>query len=653
MADLHPLSFTALVARLDRELQVDDGPLYSLPRRDLWTPAPGVDVSMRHMAGRAATPVGPASGPHTQMAQNIVLSFLAGARFMELKTVQVLDELEIPRPCIFAPNIGYNVEWSQELLVAQSAREYVAAWYLVHALQSDVGPGLWRGGAGETIFDISLGYDLPGIQTEKVASYIRTMKDCSALLEELREEIAGRFPRWADVDVPAQVSSSTTLSTFHGCPADQIEAIASHTLCDHGLHTVIKLNPTLLGYDTVREMLDGMGYTHVKLQREAFDKDLQWPQLMEMLPRLEQKAKERGLGFGVKFSNTLVCESPDPPFTNGGEMYLSGQPLHVLALTLADRFRKETGGRFDISFSAGVDPMNFAPLAACGLKPITTCSDLLKGQGYARLPRYLRNLEGEMKRLGASTLDEYVALRAREQAGRDVDDPAGENLSRLAAETRDDGRYTLAQNKKAPKKIGSQLHLLNCITCDKCLKVCPNMANVTLEVERGTWQPGRVTWTGTRYERSEGAALVVDQKHQIGNVVDLCNLCGQCDPWCPEDGGPYLEKPHLFLSKAAFEERADTPGFLRDDDGSLLWRRHDGTYRFAPTAGGRAVLTTPSGKLTLDGDVPVASEGEGDVDLTVAVTMRLLLDSLRHPARDLFIDRLDTVDRATLDRVDA
>lgn len=645
MADLHPLSFSALVARLDRELKADEGSLYSLPRRDIWTPVPGLDLSLAHMAGRAATPVGPASGPHTQMAQNIVLSFLAGARFMELKTVQVLDELEIPRPCIFVPNIGYNVEWSQELLVEQSAREYVAAWYLVHALTSELGPGLWPDGTGETIFDISLGYDLPGIQSEKVASYIRTMKDGSALLDELRAEIKSRFPRWADIEVPTQVSSSTTLSTFHGCPADQIEAIASHTLCDHGLHTVIKLNPTLLGYDVVREMLDGMGYTHVKLRRQDFEKDLQWAQLMDMLPRLEQRAKERGLGLGVKFSNTLVCESPEPPFVapegSGGEMYLSGQPLHVLALTLADRFRRETGGRFDTSFSAGVDPMNFASLAACGLKPITTCSDLLKGQGYARLPRYLRNLEGEMKRLGASTLDEYVSLSAREQGGAEVDDPAGENLARLAERTRGDERYTFGKNKKAPKKIGSELHLFDCIACDKCLKVCPNMANVTLQMERGRWQPGRVSWSGPRLELREGAALVVEEKHQIGNIVDLCNLCGQCDPWCPEDGGPYLEKPHIFLSKAAFAERDDTPGFLRDDDGSLLWRRHDGTYRYTPKGAGRALLETPGGRLTLDGDAPVTAEGEGEVDLTIALTMRLVLDSLRHPARDLFLDPVD------------
>ena len=41
------------------------------------------------------TPLGPAAGPHTQLAQNIVASYLTGGRFLELKTVQQLDELVV------------------------------------------------------------------------------------------------------------------------------------------------------------------------------------------------------------------------------------------------------------------------------------------------------------------------------------------------------------------------------------------------------------------------------------------------------------------------------------------------------------------------------------------------------------------------------
>ena len=80
------------------------------------------DLSVTFHDRVAGNPSGPASGPQTQMAQNLVLSWLAGGRIMELKTVQVNDELKISRPCIDATNIGYNVEWSQELRVARIAR---------------------------------------------------------------------------------------------------------------------------------------------------------------------------------------------------------------------------------------------------------------------------------------------------------------------------------------------------------------------------------------------------------------------------------------------------------------------------------------------------------------------------------------------------
>ena len=76
------------------------------------------------------------------MAQNIVAAWLAGARLIELKTVQTLDELDVHKPCIDVKDEGYNVEWSQELRVHQSFDEYLRAWVLIHALHRTLGfPG--------------------------------------------------------------------------------------------------------------------------------------------------------------------------------------------------------------------------------------------------------------------------------------------------------------------------------------------------------------------------------------------------------------------------------------------------------------------------------------------------------------------------------
>src|SRR5580698_2531811 len=64
------------------------------------------------------------------------LPWLGGSRVIELKTIQILDELTIPRPCIDATNVGYNVEWSQELKLEQSLREYVGAAMFLEILKA-------------------------------------------------------------------------------------------------------------------------------------------------------------------------------------------------------------------------------------------------------------------------------------------------------------------------------------------------------------------------------------------------------------------------------------------------------------------------------------------------------------------------------------
>ena len=120
-------------------------------------------LSVRFHGARASTAAGPAAGPQSQLAQNVALSWLVGSRIIELKTVQVDDRLAIPRPCIDAANVGYNVEWSQELRLEQSLDEYVKAWMLVHALQK-LNPAGLRPEEMETLFDFSVGYSLEGIR---------------------------------------------------------------------------------------------------------------------------------------------------------------------------------------------------------------------------------------------------------------------------------------------------------------------------------------------------------------------------------------------------------------------------------------------------------------------------------------------------------
>ena len=123
------------------------------------------------------TPLGPAAGPHTQLTQNIVASYYAGARFFELKTVQKMDGAElaacINRPCILADDEGYNCEWSTELYVPQAMGEYIKALFILHVIAKEFDLGAQDGFQ----FNISVGYDLAGIKEPKVNTFIDSMME--------------------------------------------------------------------------------------------------------------------------------------------------------------------------------------------------------------------------------------------------------------------------------------------------------------------------------------------------------------------------------------------------------------------------------------------------------------------------------------------
>ena len=519
MAELIPYSFAALIERMFSELESADS-IFDLPSKSFFLGREGRDYSVPFHDKRAPTPLGPASGPQTQMAQNLVLSWLCGCRILELKTVQILDELEIPRPCIDMETIGYNVEWSQELKLEQSLHEYVKGAMLIEILKAS-GKLKMAPGFGEVIYDMSVGYDLKGIQTERVQDYIRGMKDASAVVEHYRKQIPDRFSQFRDLDFPTNLSNSLTLSTFHGCPPDEIERIIDFLLNEHSLNCIIKLNPTLLGEERVRELLQGvMGYEAVNVPSKAFQTDTSWDQAQGFVQRLGVTADQLGLGFGVKFSNTLIVENHRSFFPESEkEMYLSGPPLHVLATNLVDRFRDRFGDHYPISFSAGIDRKNFADAVAIGLTPITSCSDLLKAGGYSRATTYFRELDSRMDRLGVNTIPDYIikaygnAEQALSECGKNAEDSkidscrkaleegtslleaAGEDLygrwlsqckllntQTYAENATLDQRYALVKNSKPPTKVGSMLELFDCLTCDKCIPVCPNDANFMLSI---------------------------------------------------------------------------------------------------------------------------------------------------------------------------
>ena len=323
--------------------------IFDLPTARIWSPDADVDLGFEFLGRPCATPVGPAAGPHSQLAQNIVLSWLGGSRLFELKTVQILDELEIPRPCIDMATIGYNVEWSQELRIPQSLTEYVKASMLLDILSrwEPLAPHLGDG-PGPHVFDMSVGYDLAGISTPDVSAFIDGMRDATAEVDRLRGSIPASFEEFRDLDFTTRLSDTLTLSTFHGCPPDEIESITKHLIDAHELDVIVKLNPTLLGYETVAGIVnDELGYRDVDVKEAAFAEDLQFDRGIELIGELRDYAAERGRRFGIKLTNTLVVNNAKQ-WMPDDTMYLSGPPLHVLAMTLLDTLATALPGKLDI-----------------------------------------------------------------------------------------------------------------------------------------------------------------------------------------------------------------------------------------------------------------------------------------------------------------
>ena len=419
----------------------------------------------RTMFGRTLeTPIGPAAGPHTQMTQNIVAAYYAGSRFFELKTVQIMDGEElaacINRPCIKADDEGYNCEWSTELTVPQAMEEYIKAWFLLKVIAREFGLGDMNGFQ----FNVSVGYDLAGIQSPKVDTFLNSMKHaedteifkhCKAYLLEHADWF--EHVTTEDIEqIPPEICNSVTLSTLHGCPPQEIERIAMYLLTEKGFHTFVKCNPTLLGYEFARKTMDEMGYDYIQFGDFHFKDDLQYEDAVPMLTRLMNTAKERNLEFGVKITNTFPVDVKQNELPSE-EMYMSGKSLYPLSISLAAKLAKEFDGRLRISYSGGADYYNIERIVDAGIWPVTVATTLLKPGGYQRLTQMAKLLDKE------NAPFEKIDVEA---AGK------------LAKEAVKDPHHVKAMKPFPSRKMKKEVPLMDCFVAP-CKEGCPIHQDIT------------------------------------------------------------------------------------------------------------------------------------------------------------------------------
>lgn len=468
-----PIPLDQLLRIVLNQYQATDQ-IFGIPRRLFYSPNLLEPFRTQRFEHILETPIGVAAGPHTQMAQNIVAAWLTGARFIELKTIQTLDELEISKPCIDMQDEGYNCEWSQELKVHQSFEQYLDAWILIHILKDrlSIGDPRFPG----VIFNMSVGYNLEGIMNENVQWFFQKMSNASEMLELKLKSVETIYPKVRELSISPKISDNVTLSTMHGCPPDEIERIGLYLLKEKKIHTTIKLNPTLLGEESLQRILSRSGFETL-VPDIAFEHDLKYADALNIIRNLTNEAKANDLHFGIKLTNTLESINHKEVFPpNEKMMYMSGRALHPISVNLAAKLQNDFGGKLDISFCGGADTFNVSSLIACGLSPITVCSDILKPGGYGRLSQYIESIRQSFDEVRASSIEDFIKKESGSK-GSSLEESIIYNLNNYAIKVIENELYKKTTIKDPSIKTPRPLSYFDCIHAP-CEDTCPTNQDI-------------------------------------------------------------------------------------------------------------------------------------------------------------------------------
>ena len=535
MSDVMKIMSFERILNLALEDYYTKGKIFGVEEKDFYRDIDN-SIEMDFCGEYLRFPIGPAAGPHTQLTQNFLAAYLTGCRYFEPKTVQIVDGKEmqemIARPCIDAKNVGYNVEWSTELTVEEAKEEYIKASILLQVMAIELG----LSDSKDFILNISVGYDLKGIQSKKISDFIDDLKEAkdtkvfNECIEVLKKNI-NKFKKFKLEDIEkitSKITNIVTLSTMHGCNASEILDIATHLISDKKINTLLKCNSTLLGYDNVRKILDYLGYSDIELKREDFEHDLQFDMAKEIITKLLAVGKENNLTFGVKLTNTLPVVNTRNVMP-GDAMYMSGKPLYPIAINVAKLIANEFKD-IKISISGGIDKNNALDVFTTGIAPITIATLFLQPKGYANNNAVLN----EMKKLGHAP--EGLNIKALEE---------------LAEKAKNDANY---KNKGNGRVLEDKLETFDCLkSCGICVDVCPNRANMKVAVE--------------------GLAA----NYQITHIENMCNECGNCHMFCPKGGFPYLKKTTIYQDLEEYQNSNNT-GLLRVGEEKFLLREDGREY---------------------------------------------------------------------------
>ncbi|OQY01514.1 MAG: hypothetical protein B6I26_04085 [Desulfobacteraceae bacterium 4572_130] len=484
------LSFERLLYWIKQEKKT--GKIFGINKELFFKPSKIDPFKIKRYGKILETPIGVAAGPHTQLSQNIISAWLTGARYIELKTIQVMDDLDVTKPCIDMEDEGYNCEWSQELKLEQSFNEYLNAFVVIHILKKELGIDKENSPEFENesgfIFNMSVGYNMEGILSSGVQNFLDKMTNSQEFIQE-KLLIAKKYFKCADnLKIPSQITDNITISTMHGCPFDEIEKITQYFIEEKKLNTTLKLNPTLLGSDKTRDILNNKLEFNITVPDSAFEHDLKYNDAKIIINNLLKKAEKAKVEFNLKLTNTLEVENRKKLLPEKEEfIYMSGRALHAISINLGLQLQKDFKNNLDISFCAGADCFNVADIIFCGFSPVTVCSDILKPGGYARLFQYIEEIKNAFKNNKIESISDFIKTKANYQIISNTS-TIPESIADIINDKKNQSSFlnltvyaeNIIKDKKYNKKsfIGSniktkrKLHLFDCIHAP-CKDTCP------------------------------------------------------------------------------------------------------------------------------------------------------------------------------------
>ncbi|UCH10514.1 MAG: 4Fe-4S binding protein [Fidelibacterota bacterium] len=170
-----------------------------------------------------------------------------------------------------------------------------------------------------------------------------------------------------------------------------------------------------------------------------------------------------------------------------------------------------------------------------------------------------------------------------------------------------------------------------CNRCSHCVSVCPNFAMQGYSFEPRRFDMYQLKAEGSEVMLEKCEEFHICQRHQIYNIADFCNECGNCTTFCPTSGSPFKHKPRLYLNETGFQEA--TNGYFVD--GNTIRGRINGEEETLIIKGDRVHYDTAevSVEADLTSLIPVkASFKTADsewIKMTHAIEMYVLLNAVK------------------------